>query len=373
MEKKNILIISPQPWGEMHISKHHYANALEKQGHQVYFLNPPSQKKLSIKKLSDNKNSYIVDYNFSNSLVLRYHARPLYDWQLKRWMRRIMKMLPRIDVVWCFETNIIGDLGMFKNMKRIFHVVDPIDKRMIACGRKTDAIVCVSDRILNQFDAIPVKKMFINHGLSDKAIERAKAIGIQSSFGKDKIQVGYIGNLFRNIIDTEAIFSIIKAHPEINFHFWGPNKTGANTLGNDGQSMVTSLEQFDNVTLYGTIPSDDIVEAINNMDAFLLAYKKAAGVYDSSNSHKIIEYWATGKIVISTYIDQYKEKAFEDFIQMTPEDSNDQLPSLFTNVINNLSHWNSIERLEKRKQYALEQNYTRNAARILELVYQDKK
>ena len=35
---KKILIISPEPWGVNHISKHHYALALIKKGNTVYFL-----------------------------------------------------------------------------------------------------------------------------------------------------------------------------------------------------------------------------------------------------------------------------------------------------------------------------------------------
>lgn len=45
---KTILIISPEPWGKMMISKHHYALELAKLGNEVYFLNPPNNN--SIKK-----------------------------------------------------------------------------------------------------------------------------------------------------------------------------------------------------------------------------------------------------------------------------------------------------------------------------------
>lgn len=40
-KNKNILIISPEAWGTNHVSKHHYARELQKQGGKVWFVNPP--------------------------------------------------------------------------------------------------------------------------------------------------------------------------------------------------------------------------------------------------------------------------------------------------------------------------------------------
>jgi hypothetical protein len=43
LKNKTILVISPNNWGTMHISKHHYAIELARLGNSVYFLNPPNQ------------------------------------------------------------------------------------------------------------------------------------------------------------------------------------------------------------------------------------------------------------------------------------------------------------------------------------------
>ena len=43
LRNKTILIISPQAWGKMFLSKHHYAIELAKRGNAVYFLNPPGE------------------------------------------------------------------------------------------------------------------------------------------------------------------------------------------------------------------------------------------------------------------------------------------------------------------------------------------
>src|SRR5690606_833073 len=38
---KNVLIISPEPWDHIFVSKHHYAIHLAQRGNKVFFLNPP--------------------------------------------------------------------------------------------------------------------------------------------------------------------------------------------------------------------------------------------------------------------------------------------------------------------------------------------
>ena len=38
--KMKVLLISPQHWGTMRVTKHHYAIELTKLGHEVLFLEP---------------------------------------------------------------------------------------------------------------------------------------------------------------------------------------------------------------------------------------------------------------------------------------------------------------------------------------------
>ena len=43
LNKKNVLIISPNFWGNVHITKHHYSLELHKLGANIFYLNPPSR------------------------------------------------------------------------------------------------------------------------------------------------------------------------------------------------------------------------------------------------------------------------------------------------------------------------------------------
>jgi hypothetical protein len=42
LRNKTVLLISPERWGKMRVSKHHYAIELADRNCKVYFLEPPS-------------------------------------------------------------------------------------------------------------------------------------------------------------------------------------------------------------------------------------------------------------------------------------------------------------------------------------------
>ena len=127
---KVVVIISPQPWGPLRISKHHYALECCRYARRVYFLNPPSAgllESVSIRSVEEAENLRVIDYRPRFPFRLRFHARPLFD-LLMRWQVRAIRAAigEKIDVVWCFDFNLFTDLRLWTNGKRIFHPVDPV-------------------------------------------------------------------------------------------------------------------------------------------------------------------------------------------------------------------------------------------------------
>ena len=312
----------------------------------------------------------VIDSGFMNSLFLRYKFRPVYDLFVRGWIKKILKKLPPIDIAWCFETNIIHDLGVFTG-KKIFHVVDPIDKRMVSTGKKADCIICVSDRILQQFEKIKVKKRFVNHALSDSAIDAAGKLKLHGSSSGQRLRAGYVGNLTRKIIDVPVIVNIVQRSPVTDFHFWGPGDID-NSLGGETSVLIQSIRHLPNVFFHPPVASSALIPAISGMDLFLLAYKTIDNLYDSSNSHKLLEYWATGKMVVSTYIDQYRDEENSYLLEMSPEHKNELLPDIFAKVAEDIEKWNSEEMMMKRRAFALSQSYSKNAKTILALLEEEQ-
>ena len=101
---------------------------------------------------------------------------------------------------------------------------------------------------------------------------------------------------------------------------------------------------------------------IRDIDGFLVCIDPEADSNKGSNSHKILEYLNTGKVVISNYISSYSDK--RDLIAMVDENSNSKLPDLFKKVISNLSSYNSIEFQKKRIEFALDNTYAKQIDRI---------
>jgi glycosyltransferase involved in cell wall biosynthesis len=285
---------------------------------------------------------------------------------VKKAIKKLLNTIPEIDIVWCFETNIYQDLSIFGKCKKVFHVVDPINIKNTKISKTADLTVCISNRILNQFKNICEKKVFINHGISAVAINQGKEIDFENYQLGAVINAGYIGNLSREIIDIKTIRKIVAENPSIIFHFWGPGNES--NLGGETDALLQSLIQFENVIFHSVIPSSELINTIKNMDLFLLAYNNIKGVYDGSNSHKILEYLVTGKVVVSTYIDQYNDYEFKDYLVMSHEGNNDLLPSKFREVVNNISFYNSSKKMRNRREFALSNSYVLNAKKILALL-----
>ena len=369
MAKKTILLISPQAWGNVFVSKHHYALVLEEMGYKVYFLDPPlknSTEPLTVTRVHEDKDLYIIQSAFRNNLFLRYHFGILYSWLVKRWIKKLLLQLSDIDIIWCFETNIFRDFSIFGLRKKIFHVVDPIDEKLTGIAATADLTVCISNRILKQFDNVVGKKIFVNHGLSKNAIQQAKSIDFEKYIVPARLQAGYVGNLSRAIIDTGVIYNIARDNPSIDFHFWGPG-TESN-LGGETLLLINDLRHLKNVFFNPPVSSMDLINTIKGMDIFLLAYKKVKGAHDASNAHKILEYLATGKLVVSTYIDQYNAEKFENLLVMSPEDENNKLPGIFKTSVDQIATWNSIQKMQSRRIFAVEHSYLHNAAAILSII-----
>lgn len=129
---KVILLISPESWGKLFISKHNYAVTLAARHNTVYFLSPVenelSRGEVKIIPVNEYPGLSVIKYQPFFPLILRFHAKWLFDRLMKYQVKRVLKKISTpIDIVWDFNcSNLFPDLRIFQAKFSIFHPVDLI-------------------------------------------------------------------------------------------------------------------------------------------------------------------------------------------------------------------------------------------------------
>src|SRR5688572_10655077 len=198
---KKYLIISPQSWGKMYLSKHNYALELADAGNTVYFLNPPNYQRLSasfnwtVKK--EQENLFVINYTIPSPVyTLRFKARPVHDYFIRKTLIRQLNTLARFDELWCFEPNIFSGFKRFNAHKKLLFLVDYHDnKGLKKLATEADAIATISNQIFKYFDFVDRPKLLLHHGLNKNfsaIAEKKLKSGIFYTV-PTVINVGYVG------------------------------------------------------------------------------------------------------------------------------------------------------------------------------------
>lgn len=357
---KNILLVSPQPWDHVFISKHHYAEELARSSNAVYFLEPPSKsgkQNIIVRPHETIENLFLISWRPFFPRIIRFHLYPLYKLLAALQARLISQKIGcSLDVVWSFDFNLFPNLKAFGAGFNIYHPVDPLTSiNQINIAGSADLIISVSERILSNFNSeeFSGKTLLVNHGLSQEFSEIANTPPEKESI-KLEINVGYFGNLDRRMINWDLWRQLIRDHPGINFHFWGP-------YSKDGEFSRT-VSNVKNVFAHGIKNKKVLASEASIMDCFLLIYSYDDVESDRSNSHKLLEYLSTGKVIVSNWIEAYQD---HDELVRTPGDGKDeQIPELFRETIENLVMYNSNRLMMERKSFALAHTYKNNLHQI---------
>lgn len=363
LKNKNILILSPQRWDDQHLSKHHYAKALANRGNNVLFISAPQKEVgISYRLIAPDPeipNLLVGNYYVPIPFNAGFHFPKLYNrinWlQIKK---IIQKSIKNIDI--CID---FGHYRLFHNLNniragiKIFFPVD--DTELTPNSRGADICLSVSINIVKKFSANGIKCHFIQHGLSNvfAAYSLTKRIETNISF---PLKVGYSGNLMIRFLDRQLFKEVIKNHPNIEFHCFGNNSASKNS-SND-QEWEYWLKKQSNIILYGVLNTVDLSKKMQDMDAFWLCYKADGVYYHSENSHKILEYLSTGKVIISTPVSIYENMG------LLKISSANSFLSDFISVINQIEMHNSIENQKKRISYAIDNTYEKQIQRIESLI-----
>ena len=305
-----VLLISPQHWGTMRVTKHHYAIELAKLGHEVYFLEPTqaswkwNRSGFEIVN-SDAEGVKLVRQSLNVPYNLKFHAKGIFDWFIKQHIRKLEKHLGPFDLVWSFDlTNAIPLKFFSEKSKKIFFAADwPQVPDAIKAADGADLLVSVAQEILDQYPANPfTKKLLIDHGVAECFIKAGKQPFVKTD---NVIRIGMSGNFLRPDIDRPVLLEIIRTHSDIVFECFGAYETQNSNLGGASDqetiSFIDALKQAQNLILHGMVSPETIAKELRRMDAFLICYDVKKDQSKGTNYHKVTEYMVYNRPIISNY------------------------------------------------------------------------
>ncbi len=360
------------------LAKHHYALELAKAGNKVYFLNPPdnkywslkgADKRIRIRASGVNPGLLLIDQALYFPFKLKFHARPVYNFFIKKHIHDILKVIGTpIDIVWSFDIGNLFPIKYFPGkIYKIFHPVDePADRDAFQAAIGAAAIFSVTQEIINKYQRFHIPSYFINHGVADEFLSVQPA----PSLNGGKIHVGMSGNLLRRDIDRKILLQILDENPDLLFHFYGTYIVNdPNFGGHDPETglFIEKLKAYPQVILHGVLKTEDLARELNNMDIFLICYDIEKDQSKGTNYHKVMEYLSTGKVIVSNNITTYKDLPV--LVRMpTERSSNSSLPALFRESIQNLKEYNKQEFACERKSFARKNAYETQLKEISKLI-----
>lgn len=362
LTNKNILLISPEPWEHVFVSKHHYATHLAKRGNSVFFLNPPGNN-IEIKNTSFG-NVYNVQYKgfikglrFLPSFLQRNQIMKVYA-QLER----LCKV--KFDLIWSFDNSVFYDFSVLsERILKISHIVDLNQNFQLARAAATaDCCFCTTDLIKNQLEKYSNRVFKVNHGFNYLPNGSQTMSPIP---GRNRIKAVLVGNLAMPYIDWEILYNTSKENRNVDFVFYGPGAEKFSLEINSHHTYKEKLFKLTNTYSQGRILSSEILEILDKFDILMISYKEEHHD-DQANPHKMMEYLGSGKMVVATFTSEYEMLKRMELIAMSKK--NNEFAQIFNEVLSDLDTWNSKEKQMARRAFALDNTYDKQINRIEEQI-----
>lgn len=358
---KSILLISPEQWTAHAVSKHHYASALANLGHRVFFLDPPDPS-LSKWVLSPHPSLPNLTLVRGPKLApyMRFHPVPLRRWLEARWLRHLEKESRcSIDTIWLFENSRFFDLSFAGSRLKIYHQVDLNQNFHPETAAATaDVCFCTTDFIREQLIPHTRRVYKIHHGAPVLAARQPLSAAQAKNFQADTPNAVYVGNLDIPYLDARLLAEAVRVNPSVRFHFVGGFS--------ENSSLLQLTRDLSNLVWWNQVPSALIPSILEKADVVLCTYRAEQHRAQLASPHKFMEYLASGKVIVSTYTDEYKDK--RHLLEMV-DHVTDYLPTL-ARVLGDLAHYNSPARIAERKTFAQEHTYEKQVSRIFDLIHE---
>lgn len=355
-------VISPQPWVGFQVSKHHYAQALAGRGWRVVFIDPPTNLgragRITLNK-TEVENIENLKYHCFFPYKLKFHARWLFDFLMKIQIKLIRLRVARPDLVWDFDNAYqFRDLRPFGADKTIFHLVDDVGQHQMG-DKNADYFLTLHPNFCRNAGGTVRQDHIIGHGLGKIYVDTA----LNGAVAPKKLgmpHVGLVANLGAIWIDWECVAEMVCRHPEVRFTFWGPLQ-----LENDRPESLRTVLAAANAVFPGLSSPETIIAKSADVDVWLLPFLSEK--FNSGrplNSHKVLEYLATGKVVLMSWLEAYEGNPLVNS-PVNPESRD--MPDRLDRLLIDLDKVNTTIQQNARRTYALERSYERHLDNILSL------
>jgi glycosyltransferase involved in cell wall biosynthesis len=358
LSNKNILVVSPEPWDHIFVSKHHYSVYLAKRGNRVFFLNPPKNG-MSV-KATCFLNVFTVEYRgFVNGL--QYLPGPLRRFFVRLAYERLQYLCDaRFDVVWSFDNSVFFDFNALpRGTLKISHIVDlNQDFQTRKAARTADYCFCTTELIKERLIKFNPRVAKINHGFH--------VPGVMKAFPRvsGRITAMYAGNLAMPYIDWFVLKDLVTSFEAVDFVFLGPigePLTHNMEMARAKQEVMKS----NNAHFLGPVDSDLLQKYYQVADILLITYQEAYQ-QDQANPHKMMEYLGSGKMVVASFTSEYEDLSDKGLILMSKR--NQELKGLFHQALQNLEFWNGEALQHTRRSFGLANTYDRQIERIEKII-----
>lgn len=353
LRNKSVLLISPEPWDHIFISKHHYAVSLGRRNNQVFFLNPPGK----LKSVDDTKYKNVRSVHYKGfPRGLRFYPGFLQQYFIRRRFHELeMLCNTRFDIVWSFDNSVFFDFSALpKNIVTISHIVDSTQAFQFEKAASSASLcVGVTRNIVDRLRKSNSRSFFVQHGYA----ERMHASDIKLP-GNHAIRAGYAGNLNLHYIDWNLLDQITSEHMGVGFYFAGPYR--------DDHEFVRRVMAKPNTYFLGSMPSENLGAFYRQMDVLLLCYLADDYPEQLANSHKMMEYLGSGIPIVATFTAEYRDLSDRGLLAMT--NTNNEFLSKFSSVLNDLTAWHTIENRKLREEVALDNTYDKQIERIAQYI-----
>lgn len=352
LKNKNILLISPEPWNHIFVSKHHYATHLGLLENQVFFLNPPSNETSC--KTTDYKNVFSVQYK---GFVKGLRFLPPFIQRI--FIRQKFKALQKLcgvdfDVIWSFDNSVFFDFSALPNqIYSISHIVDLNQNFKFKRAAKT-ANLCIGliPEIVKKLKRHNKNTIQITHGV--KLFENnVETINLP---GRNIHKAVYAGNLNMKHIDWELLYKVTIQFPQqLDFIFIGDNHDKINN------SYKKKILELNNVFFLPKVNYKELYQYLSSADILFLAYLPTYET-DCALPHKLFEYLQTGRLIISNWINSYSE--IVTYVDILCSNNADEYILNFKRAIETIDFDEKNTVNERNKEFAISNSYDNQINKI---------